>query len=300
VQGNYPLFRSTRIAYTMGFLKFNKKKVWPKKHDDVRTKASSDKAPVSEVKIQISDGKKRSNKRAPSALNSRLLIESFTDYDGSDNGKQLHHKSHLFELSQRLVDETPPERRQSVATAITGVVTEESPRPPSPANDYNCIPTITPRTIKVMTQDAMDKKQSDKPNESVALTLLMLNFQACSDTMCAAYQDQNEIEFSPPVLESGPATIPREISFLPISLRDESQLSEAERSKYSMLDLNNNGKPSLLRRITGKLKGEDTDNSIMSRLKVFVDTPSRCGADYTDADSVDESLLTMPPMRPIP
>lgn len=281
----------------MGFLKFMKNKVSSKERDDVRAKATVYKAPVSEIKFRNNDGKKRSNKRPPAALNSRLIEPLFTDYSnvGSDNGnKRLHHRSHLFELSQRLVDETPTERRQSLVTAITGV-TEESPTPPSPANDHDCNPTMTLRTIKVMTQDDMDKKQSDTPNESGVLDLI-LNFQACSNILFATIQDDNEIEFSPPVLESGPAKIPREINFSPMFRGDESLPSEAGRSKYSMLDPIENSKPSLLKRITTKIKGEDTANSIMSSLKVFVDAPAQCGVVTTDAHSVDGSMLTTPSM----
>jgi hypothetical protein len=295
----------------MGFLNFKKKKVSPKKHDDIPVqvipKGSSEKAPVSEINIQKNHGKKRSNKKAPAALSSRTPVPLFTDHAGSDDGRRLHYKSHLFELSQRLVDETPPERRQSLVTDTTGV-TDERSRPPSPANNYSydCTNlTMTPRAIMVMTQDDMDKKQSDTPTEPGGVLDFVMNFNVCSDNICAALQDNeiafsqpqvNEVEFSQqPVLESDPVVaIPREISFLPLSLRDESLLSDAGRSKYSVLDDNENGKPSLMKRITGKIKGEDTDNAIMSRLKVFVDAPPQCGASPTDAASVDGSMLTTP------
>jgi hypothetical protein len=286
---------------TMGFLKLKKKKVSPKKHDDVKAKASSDnpKAPVSEINVRKNDSKKRSNKRAPATLNSRSSQPLFTDYVGSDNGKRLHYKSHLFELSQKLVDETPPERRQSLVTAITGV-TDESHRLPSLVNDYHCHLPMTPRTpttIRVMTQDDMERKEPDTPDESGVLDFV-LNFQSFSDTICGPLQKQdNGIEFSQPVLESGPATIPREISFAPLIRRDESLISGAGQSKHSMLDSTDKSKYSLLKRITGKTKAKDTDTSVMARLKVFVDAPAQCGACPSHAASVDGSMLTTPSMK---
>jgi hypothetical protein len=287
----------------MGFLKFKKEKVVPKKHDDVRAKPSSDKedvrakpssdkAPVIEINIKKNDGNKRIKKVPSAALNyPKSPVPVFIDYAGSDKGRQLDHKTYLFELSQRLVDETPPERRQSLVTAITGVLTDESRRPPSLANDYDCNLAMTPLTLKVMTQDDMDKKESDTPTELGVLDFV-LSCNACSDNICAALQN-NEIEVSQlPVLESGPVAIPREISFSPLICRDQSLLTEVGQSKSFLLK---HSKPSLLKRISGNVKGEGTDNSIMSRLKVFVDAPVR--AFTTDAASVDDSLLTTPSMK---
>lgn len=232
------------------------------------------------------------------------------DPSASPKYKQRLHMDRLFNISNKHVEETPPERRQSLVTGANisnkhvqkipharrqSLVTEATASIESPPGTIPMEKREDPiiRSLKLEARKAKERER--KEVEAIETTtgppictMFGMEFSSYADRLCGTPdiygpQETDRVE----ILEDpvgGPIPIPREISF------SKKKGSGSWSDDYLLLSNTaalESRPPSLLDRIKRK-----KNDKVLPKLKVYVDRPKLPKS--SSEDSIDHSVLTTP------
>jgi hypothetical protein len=205
------------------------------------------------------------------------------DYGMSENERQRMHMQRLFSLSEKLVDATPPERRQSLVTEATVLSSHTPPGPMPFVSRADQGKVFKPQVVR---KTEKKTEPRDVPTVRVPTTTSCSMFEMFSglDSLCGPSRASNDADKAGILADplEQPYQVPHEISFTKKEGRGSFKSSDAYSVVQRLAEVSNRP-PSLLERLTMKKK-----TAIKS--KVYVQKPSS----NSSAASVDHSLLTTP------